>query len=315
MKKFIKWVFIVFVLLPVVLVPPLSIINGEVEKYPSLSWAIWGAFVFLLIRLVKKPKEGSKSSSGFFISKAKKQEVEEAEQYIQKCFASEKITDNLKQQSSKTQILPIKRREWLLKNFVSNINHDDVNTESFEKINDLAECLNISTNSVDDEVYKLMVVMFEKEFKAGRFDPESFPVDIPLKKDEIVYFKSASALVETKTTRKYVSGNRGMSFRIAKGVYYRVGGSQGYSQSVKEDVHKTDGELIITNKRIVFAGDIQSFEVYTNKIINYLFKDSMLLVNASNRKEPYRAIVPSELIGCFKACIDWSIKLQNQEQE
>ena len=46
-----------------------------------------------------------------------------------------------------------------------------------------------------------------------------------------------------------------MSFRIVKGVYYRVGASSGEAIDYTVNVSKGSGKLAVTNKHIYFSGD------------------------------------------------------------
>ena len=68
---------------------------------------------------------------------------------------------------------------------------------------------------------------------------------------------------EKVISRKYQGGSQGMSFRVMKGVSYRVGGHRGHITSETGVVAVSDGELILTNNRVIFRGDKKSF---TSKI-------------------------------------------------
>lgn len=69
-------------------------------------------------------------------------------------------------------------------------------------------------------------------------------------------------LCEPKTVR--VGNNNGMSFRVARGAYYRTGVSKSYSY---QEVKPSDaGEFTLTNKRISFFGKTRSITIPLKKI-------------------------------------------------
>ncbi len=74
---------------------------------------------------------------------------------------------------------------------------------------------------------------------------------VVLKKGEIVHFADKATLKELKTVSLgYEGGSHGVSFRIAKGISYRVGAHRGHV--VREDrfVETSRGVFIITNQRL-----------------------------------------------------------------
>ena len=87
---------------------------------------------------------------------------------------------------------------------------------------------------------------------------------IILKKDEIAYYSESSKLFETKAVRHYQSGSAGV--RVMKGVY--IGGSRGKSTSHQEWSHIDDGNLIITNQRLIFDGFSQNRNFNLSRIIS-----------------------------------------------
>ncbi|MBN6711432.1 hypothetical protein JFL47_09385 [Haemophilus haemoglobinophilus] len=274
---------------------------------------VFGAFVWIMFKIVKKIYLKLKGVS----SEELKWKKESAKQFVLECLASEVISDEQKEKAEITKNLSWFTRVDFLRKFAKNlISAKEVRISELEKIKDLAECLNISiTDAVSEkQMQNLAIKVLESDLRVGKINANlnGFDNDIPLKKDEIAFLVASAVLVATETKSNYVAGSKGVSLKIAKGVYYRVGATKGKRESVKQDVHKSEGKLIITNQRVVFAGELESFEVISNKIINYLFKDAMLIINASNRKEAYRTIIPNELKGCIDAAIKLSIDESNR---
>src|SRR3954447_24363330 len=80
-----------------------------------------------------------------------------------------------------------------------------------------------------------------------------------------------AALIELRRAQgHYVAGYQGMSFRIAKGVSYRVGGARGHYVPGPEGPTVIDeGDVLITDQRVVFRGTKQSREWAFSKLLGF----------------------------------------------
>jgi hypothetical protein len=100
------------------------------------------------------------------------------------------------------------------------------------------------------------------------------PIDPPgfaTTKGETAYFKLDNvSLTEWRSTGStYQGGSQGVSFRIAKGVSYRVGASRGTLTKNPEQLQIVDsGSAIFTDKRIVFVGAKYNREWDFSKLVN-----------------------------------------------
>lgn len=94
-------------------------------------------------------------------------------------------------------------------------------------------------------------------------------VSVVLKKGEECYLVFSAKLLEQKVVSKgYKHGGHGVSFRVAKGIRYSVG--SGRSIPVKETITiKHQGELYLTNSRIIFSADKHSFNISFNKLLSF----------------------------------------------
>lgn len=73
----------------------------------------------------------------------------------------------------------------------------------------------------------------------------------------------------TKTRVRYRGGSRGMSVRVARGVYVRTGGFRG-EREVEEERHIVDeGDLVITTKHVYFRGGSHRFRVRHDRVVGY----------------------------------------------
>lgn len=84
----------------------------------------------------------------------------------------------------------------------------------------------------------------------------------------------------------YVGGSQGVSFRIAKGVRYHVGGFAGRRVTTTyEKVHDV-GNLYVTTERVVFAGSREVTSIAGKKIADVRIEGDHIWVLAENRKTP-----------------------------
>jgi hypothetical protein len=100
----------------------------------------------------------------------------------------------------------------------------------------------------------------------SRFHIEgSMPIN--LKKDEIVLwmFKGISRL-EPKTSVSYSGSSQGVSFRVMKGVSYRVGASKGHRIETPTLASKGIGDLYITSIAVYFVSPVGSYTVPHKRI-------------------------------------------------
>jgi hypothetical protein len=95
-------------------------------------------------------------------------------------------------------------------------------------------------------------------------------VPVNLQKGESVIWAFRNVeMLEDKVQKEYVGRSQGMSFRIMKGVYYRVGGFKGRPVETTHRIKVDTGMVIVTDRNIYFAGPSKSVRVPFNKIIAF----------------------------------------------
>jgi hypothetical protein len=114
-------------------------------------------------------------------------------------------------------------------------------------------------------------------------------VDVPqllTKRDEVVHLEASAALMKEVTTREFRAASQGFSFRVAKGVRYRVGSTRGHMVNLGTTIQVADaGLLSVTNQRVIFMGDRKTIDMPYSKIAGmHLFADaiSFSLTNRQN---------------------------------
>ena len=104
---------------------------------------------------------------------------------------------------------------------------------------------------------------------AGRFPGAAPPYHVLVKPDENVLLEAPASMLKEVADRAWKGGNSGFSFRIVKGVRYRVGQTQGHMQQVGTKLIVTDaGYLSVTSTRIVFSGKTSTREIPYAKLVN-----------------------------------------------
>ncbi len=128
-----------------------------------------------------------------------------------------------------------------------------------------------------------------------------------LRKDEVAYGCVKDAvLVEPKVMPGHWSGgSQGVSFRIAKGVSYRVGQSRGtFTPGVEQEATIDVGIFVITNQRCSFSGTKRSVEWAYSKLLGFSIDGpGKAVFNVSNRQKASGVIYGAEIEHTFDTII------------
>lgn len=107
------------------------------------------------------------------------------------------------------------------------------------------------------------------------------------KSEQVVWIFPSTDYLEDKTRRQYAGGSQGVSIRVMKGVYYRVGAFKGETISRTERVHVDTGLVAVTNKHIYFAGPAKSLRLPFQKIVSFQpFKDGIGVIRDTASAKP-----------------------------
>jgi hypothetical protein len=111
-----------------------------------------------------------------------------------------------------------------------------------------------------------------------------------LRRNKAVHFAKPAKLKEMKTVEVgYVGGSQGVSLRIAKSVYYRIGSSREHLVKDEHHVVTSAGAFIITNQRALLhpsAGN-KPVSIDLKKILSYNCYEDGLMVYKEGREKGY----------------------------
>jgi hypothetical protein len=145
-----------------------------------------------------------------------------------------------------------------------NIISDD-EAEQLRRIQKLLMIPDTEINEVKVSISRIQII---NQIQNGVL-PNIQPTGLILQKGEIAHLEELGNLLEEKVIKRgYVGGSQGLSFRIAKGITYRVGASKGQLVSETAMVPASTGRLVITDRRVVFSGDRKSFNIKLDSILN-----------------------------------------------
>ncbi len=148
---------------------------------------------------------------------------------------------------------------------------------------------------------------------------DDFPI-ITKRGEEGILTVRGAALTETRRKRAtYQGGSSGFSFRIAKGVSYRVGGHRGTITPSAEQVTLIDGAdssgvFVVTNRRGLFRGSLYNREFRWDKLIAVAVEDfsegvAVIQLPVENRVKTSGILVPKEHLPLVHSRIKFGVAL------
>jgi hypothetical protein len=151
---------------------------------------------------------------------------------------------------------------------------------------EVADALDVNQEAFESSFRDLPLRMAVARANDGRLSIIE-QAKIMTKKNEVVHLEVPAALMKEVAVREWQAGSSGMSFRIAKGVSYRVGQTRGKSVVVGTELQVEDsGVLSVTSQRVVYMGNRKTIDVPFAKMVNIdVFTDG-IRVHASNRQRP-----------------------------
>ena len=125
------------------------------------------------------------------------------------------------------------------------------------------------------------------------FFPNIKTTRILLASNEKCCFVERVILINEKIKKHTEGKTKGISFRICKGLTYRVGNYAGNPVETKI-IEKTKGLIYITNKRIIFVSEENSFEKkYNTLTASIVFNEG---INLQFNTKSYKFLMPNSFV-------------------
>jgi hypothetical protein len=209
----------------------------------------------------------------------------------------EALHQQLNQVTQRSFISETEKRDLLLQSWefaVDRCLEDGILNESEEKLLlELKDRFSLSQTDLDragafSKVVKAAVI---RDVLNGVL-PQRVTIDgnIPInlqKSEQIVWAFPNADYLEDKTRRHYEGGSRGVSIRIMKGMYYRVGAFKGQAVNRTERAHVDKGWVVVTNKHMYFAGSVKSLRIPYSKIVSFqTFSDGIGIMRDAAHAKP-----------------------------
>lgn len=172
------------------------------------------------------------------------------------------------------EVLPILMSAW--DKAAENAISDNLLTKEEEsRLVDLAEFFGADKHSLSERkayiaLTKAAVIRDICEGKMPKRIKVEGQLPIALQKDEVLlWIFQQTKYHENRTRTQYVGGSQGISVRVMRGVYYRVGAFKGEPIQTDVNVHVDTGQLYVTTKHLIFYGPTKSVRLKYSKIISY----------------------------------------------
>lgn len=182
----------------------------------------------------------------------------------------------------------IEQYENKLDNIVS---FGTISEENESELHEFMLSLRITESDIEHTKSKLQRIKKLTLLRSGELPTIEVYGEMILKKNELCHYSAGSNLIEERSKTRYVGGSQGVSVRIAKGLYYRVGQFKG-ERVVDTFKQVTDsGTLFITNQRVCFVGRTKSITYPINKIISFnIYSDAVQIIKENDSKPKYFSI-------------------------
>lgn len=172
-----------------------------------------------------------------------------------------KLSQNLMQ-----EIDAVARKECIKDMLKGRIINDTLSPIDYQKVYDTAKRINVVLDSDQDTIEYINSIRKHWSIENEELPPIS--VGISLQKDEICYYKNFIKWYEQRKVTTSVSySGFSTSFKIAKGVRYRVGSYTPHRVSHSTLVEIDSGHLYVTNKRLIFMGSVKNTNIKYQNIL------------------------------------------------
>lgn len=120
----------------------------------------------------------------------------------------------------------------------------------------------------------------------NRLDLKDLPILLK-PRETVLWAFTAVKYFAYRRNRQFVSGSRGVSVRVAKGLYFRAGSTRGKSIVTDDLTHEDTGIFVVSDQAIYFKGSKSSFSIDVRKILSVEpFSDSIEINDSRKSSKP-----------------------------
>jgi hypothetical protein len=199
----------------------------------------------------------------------------------------DKLQEELKlPQEIAQRIYSTKAKEYLDRYFKSAVSDERLSPQEDEEIAAIAKSLGVQISY--DEKTKSALDKYRLYWLIENDEIPELPVDINLQRKEKCYFSTEAGWHEyRRVTRRIRYGGPTARLRIAKGIYWRMGdlGVQAVSDDVLTPIG--NGDLFLTNKRLIFMGSRKNTTIPLSKILGFTPYKNGVAIQKSSGKSPF----------------------------
>jgi len=177
---------------------------------------------------------------------------------------------------------------------------DHLTAEEEEALDAVAGALGVSQADMERNA-DLFVRLQIAKLNDGRLPVVEQPRLIA-KKGEIVHLETAAALMKEVAVREWRGASQGLSFRVAKGVRYRVGATRGHLVTVGTQLQVADtGFLAVTSSRVAYLGDRKTLDMpYARLMGMHLYADAIQFSLSNRQTAPLvRVTINTDVLGAL----------------
>jgi hypothetical protein len=169
-----------------------------------------------------------------------------------------------------------------------------VTADEEQELRSIQRYLGLSDVDISHTTKELSKLRLMTEIQRGNM-PQISVSNLVLQRGEVAYWSEPAILAEEKVIRRTYQGeSQGVSFRIMKGVNYRVGATRGQMVSETGWVPVSDGELVITNKRVIFKGAGKSFAIKLDQILDFQLAKNGVIISENNKSRQRTLLFKSD---------------------
>jgi hypothetical protein len=138
-----------------------------------------------------------------------------------------------------------------------------------ERIVGLCNAFELSANDLGEAGMRLARASLLQTLDKGELPNTVVANNIPIMLaagESVIWLFNQVVYLTTRSKTQYVGGSSGVSIRVMKGVYYRVGATKGEAIKTEYLSEEARGSLVLTNKNIFFLGG-KTLKVALKKLV------------------------------------------------